>query len=187
MIFSCTSDSSSLKWRQHISPRSVVHVYWGTWSHIPGHNFNFSQYITPFSSGEYATLTWPVSVNIIHSKIYCFSAEDSSVNKSMSRKYFELQFYVAKAPHILCVFCICSTADFRNAFLKTVRQIIRESVRNMSIPATKPVTASTGTRDLRLFRELKLIKIVCFATDTDTMWFMRKEGLPCMSAIIYVL
>jgi len=37
-----------------------------------------------------------------------------------------------------------STADFRNAFLKTVRQIIRESVRNMSIPATKPVTASTG-------------------------------------------
>ena len=87
----------------------------------------------------------------------------------MSRKYFELQFYVAKAPHILCVFCICSTADFRNAFLKTVRQIIRESVRNMSIPATKPVTASTGTRDLRLFRELKLIKIVCFATDTDTM------------------
>jgi hypothetical protein len=32
----------------------------------------------------------------------------------------------------------CSTADFRNAFLKTIRQIIRESVRNMSIPATKP-------------------------------------------------
>ncbi|XP_046808141.1 protein still life, isoform SIF type 1 isoform X4 [Lucilia cuprina] len=27
-----------------------------------------------------------------------------------------------------------STADFRNAFLKTIRQIIRESVRNMSIP-----------------------------------------------------
>nr|XP_015835964.1 PREDICTED: protein still life, isoform SIF type 1 isoform X6 [Tribolium castaneum] len=33
-----------------------------------------------------------------------------------------------------------STADFRNAFLKTIRQIIRESVRNMSIPATKPGT-----------------------------------------------
>lgn len=27
-----------------------------------------------------------------------------------------------------------STCDFRNAFLKTIRQIIRESVRNMSIP-----------------------------------------------------
>lgn len=27
-----------------------------------------------------------------------------------------------------------STSDFRNAFLKTIRQIIRESVRNMSIP-----------------------------------------------------
>jgi len=35
----------------------------------------------------------------------------------------------------------------------------------MSIPTTKPVTAGTGTRDLRLFKELKLIQIVCFATD----------------------
>jgi len=35
--------------------------------------------------------------------------------------------------------CSHSTADFRNAFLKTIRQIIRESVRNMSIPATKPL------------------------------------------------
>ncbi|XP_033215051.1 protein still life, isoforms C/SIF type 2 isoform X5 [Belonocnema kinseyi] len=31
-----------------------------------------------------------------------------------------------------------STTEFRNAFLKTIRQIIRESVRNMSIPSTKP-------------------------------------------------
>ncbi|XP_047514545.1 protein still life, isoform SIF type 1 isoform X4 [Pieris napi] len=31
-----------------------------------------------------------------------------------------------------------STADFRNAFLKTIRQIIRESVRNMSLPTTRP-------------------------------------------------
>ncbi|KAJ0179886.1 hypothetical protein K1T71_004477 [Dendrolimus kikuchii] len=34
-----------------------------------------------------------------------------------------------------------STADFRNAFLKTIRQIIRESVRNMSLPTTRPVPA----------------------------------------------
>ncbi|KAE8751517.1 hypothetical protein FOCC_FOCC001764 [Frankliniella occidentalis] len=34
-----------------------------------------------------------------------------------------------------------STADFRNAFLKTIRQIIRESVRNMSLPPTKPGSA----------------------------------------------
>ena len=27
-----------------------------------------------------------------------------------------------------------STAEFRSAFLKTIRQIIRESVRNMSLP-----------------------------------------------------
>lgn len=31
----------------------------------------------------------------------------------------------------------CSTNDFRNAFIKTIRQTIRESVRNMSIPANK--------------------------------------------------
>ncbi|XP_053973225.1 protein still life, isoforms C/SIF type 2 isoform X10 [Hylaeus volcanicus] len=30
-----------------------------------------------------------------------------------------------------------STTEFRNAFLRTIRQIIRESVRNMSIPTTK--------------------------------------------------
>ena len=41
-----------------------------------------------------------------------------------------------------------STAEFRNAFLKTIRQIIRESVRNMSIPPAKPPMApssSTGS------------------------------------------
>ncbi|CAG5040154.1 unnamed protein product [Parnassius apollo] len=31
-----------------------------------------------------------------------------------------------------------STADFRNAFLKTIRQIIRESVRNMALPSSRP-------------------------------------------------
>ncbi|XP_032455857.1 protein still life, isoforms C/SIF type 2 isoform X11 [Nasonia vitripennis] len=30
-----------------------------------------------------------------------------------------------------------STSEFRNSFLKTIRQIIRESVRNMSIPSTR--------------------------------------------------
>jgi len=35
-----------------------------------------------------------------------------------------------------------STAEFRNAFLKTIRQIIRESVRNMSIPTAKPSSNS---------------------------------------------
>jgi hypothetical protein len=39
----------------------------------------------------------------------------------------------------------CSTAEFRNAFLKTIRQIIRESVRNMSIPPAKPPVPSAST------------------------------------------
>ncbi|KAI9558969.1 hypothetical protein GHT06_015758 [Daphnia sinensis] len=38
-----------------------------------------------------------------------------------------------------------STAEFRNAFLKTIRQIIRESVRNMSIPSAKPPVPSAST------------------------------------------
>ncbi|XP_045027574.1 protein still life, isoforms C/SIF type 2 isoform X7 [Daphnia magna] len=38
-----------------------------------------------------------------------------------------------------------STAEFRNAFLKTIRQIIRESVRNMSIPPAKPPVPSAST------------------------------------------
>lgn len=41
-------------------------------------------------------------------------------------------------PKLVVSFSIFSTAEFRNAFLKTIRQIIRESVRNMSIPSTKP-------------------------------------------------
>lgn len=32
---------------------------------------------------------------------------------------------------------VCSTNEFRNAFLRTIRQIIRESVRNMAVPFTK--------------------------------------------------
>uniref|UniRef100_A0A182IRI1 T-lymphoma invasion and metastasis-inducing protein 1 n=1 Tax=Anopheles atroparvus TaxID=41427 RepID=A0A182IRI1_ANOAO len=38
-----------------------------------------------------------------------------------------------------------STAEFRNAFLKTIRQIIRESVRNMSIPSLKSMGGSTNS------------------------------------------
>ncbi|XP_064098883.1 protein still life, isoform SIF type 1-like isoform X4 [Macrobrachium nipponense] len=37
-----------------------------------------------------------------------------------------------------------STSEFRNAFLKTIRQIIRESVRNMNIPANKPSSSSSS-------------------------------------------
>ncbi|XP_058835328.1 protein still life, isoforms C/SIF type 2 isoform X2 [Topomyia yanbarensis] len=38
-----------------------------------------------------------------------------------------------------------STGDFRNAFLKTIRQIIRESVRNMSIPSLKSMGGSMSS------------------------------------------
>ncbi|KAF2351350.1 Dbl (DH) domain [Trinorchestia longiramus] len=37
-----------------------------------------------------------------------------------------------------------STSEFRNAFLKTIRQIIRESVRNMSIPNKGPASGKDG-------------------------------------------
>jgi hypothetical protein len=70
------------------------------------------------------------------------------MNKLIVRKYF-IKLRVAITSDILYFFHVCSTADFRNAFLKTVRQIIRESVRNMSIPATKPGTTNTGTRAIK--------------------------------------
>ena len=38
-----------------------------------------------------------------------------------------------------------STSEFRNAFLRTIRQIIRESVRNMAVPTTKPLMFQTKT------------------------------------------
>ncbi|XP_037081039.1 protein still life, isoform SIF type 1-like isoform X2 [Pollicipes pollicipes] len=52
-----------------------------------------------------------------------------------------------------------STSDFRNAFLKTIRQIIRESVRNMSIPVTKAAsTSSYKTGTLQPSRTLSMRK-----------------------------
>lgn len=51
-----------------------------------------------------------------------------------------------------------STADFRNAFLKTIRQIIRESVRNMSIPANKLGTGSSIL--LHSHKGMILIKVI---------------------------
>ena len=51
-----------------------------------------------------------------------------------------------------------STSDFRNAFLKTIRQIIRESVRNMSIPVTKASSTSYKTGTLQPSRTLSMRK-----------------------------
>ena len=34
--------------------------------------------------------------------------------------------------------CFFSTPEFRNAFLKTIRQIIRDSVRRMNLPPVNP-------------------------------------------------
>lgn len=61
-----------------------------------------------------------------------------------------------------------STNDFRNAFIKTIRQTIRESVRNMSIPANKaaqPSKLPTGVASIgrasiavvtgKVFKELR--------------------------------
>jgi len=48
-----------------------------------------------------------------------------------------------------------STSEFRNAFLKTIRQIIRESVRNMSIPPAKPAITSSSTPPTPKMESLK--------------------------------
>lgn len=62
---------------------------------------------------------------------YCFNL----INKNA---FLNIYIYIVLQLNIYSV----STAEFRNAFLKTIRQIIRESVRNMSIPTAKPSTNS---------------------------------------------
>ncbi|KAG8188453.1 hypothetical protein JTE90_008018 [Oedothorax gibbosus] len=42
-----------------------------------------------------------------------------------------------------------STNEFRNAFLRTIRQIIRESVRNMTVPVNKPSSSSGKDKSSR--------------------------------------
>ncbi|XP_015789584.1 protein still life, isoform SIF type 1-like isoform X2 [Tetranychus urticae] len=39
-----------------------------------------------------------------------------------------------------------STSEFRNAFLRTIRQIIRESVKKMVVPVTRPISNSKSSR-----------------------------------------
>ena len=46
-----------------------------------------------------------------------------------------------------------STSDFRNAFLKTIRQIIRESVRNMIVPPAGAADASPPPPDQQQQRQ----------------------------------
>ena len=60
--------------------------------------------------------------------------------------------------HGLAFYYLPSTSDFRNAFLKTIRQIIRESVRNMSIPVTKANNAGYKTATLQPSRTLSMRK-----------------------------
>ena len=57
----------------------------------------------------------------------------------------------------------------------------------MSIPTTKPVTAGTGTRDLRLFKELKLIQIVCFATDWHNVIHEKRRTTLYVCNYLYAL
>ena len=49
---------------------------------------------------------------------------------------------------------ISSTSDFRNAFLKTIRQIIRESVRNMNLPASEALSNSSIGNRMKQYPEV---------------------------------
>ena len=64
----------------------------------------------------------------------------------ISRKLESLAF--------IMIFLFCSTPEFRNAFLKTIRQIIRDSVRRMNLPVTNSQSyngngANSGTAPKR--------------------------------------
>ena len=61
------------------------------------------------------------------------------------QKYYNPVKLKASTSYTILIF---STPDFRNAFLKTIRQIIRESVRNMNLPGPEGIAScsSVGTR-----------------------------------------
>lgn len=44
--------------------------------------------------------------------------------------------------HLLIRFIISSTNEYRNAFLRTIRQIIRDDVRRMSILGERPIISA---------------------------------------------
>ena len=51
-------------------------------------------------------------------------------------------------------FIFSSTSDFRNAFLKTIRQIIRESVRNMNLPASETMSNCNVDNRIKQYPEV---------------------------------
>lgn len=66
-----------------------------------------------------------------------------------------------------------STSDFRNAFLKTIRQIIRESVRNMSIPMKGLMGSNSSMSSQTLERPKQQVRVfVCFIGDFFSLNFV---------------
>lgn len=83
------------------------------------------------STNEVEIIRYQVLIPVTEVQVKTSSAKDMESHylwelvhmKSQIQRRVEKQYVLSN-----------STGDFRNAFLKTIRQIIRESVRNMSIP-----------------------------------------------------
>ncbi|KAF5297733.1 hypothetical protein FQR65_LT09906 [Abscondita terminalis] len=87
------------------------------------------------SASEVEIIRYQVLIPVTEVQVRASSAKD--MDSHFLWELIHLRSQLQRRPEKVYVLSN-STADFRNAFLKTIRQIIRESVRNMSIPATKP-------------------------------------------------
>ncbi|XP_050433195.1 protein still life, isoform SIF type 1 isoform X3 [Adelges cooleyi] len=90
---------------------------------------------------EMEVIRYQVLVPVTEVQVRASSAKDMETH--FLWELIHLRSQAARRPEKIYVLSN-STTEFRNAFLKTIRQIIRESVRNMSIPTAKPTTNSAS-------------------------------------------
>ncbi|XP_046393113.1 protein still life, isoform SIF type 1 [Ischnura elegans] len=96
------------------------------------------------SSSEVEIIRYQVLIPVTEVQVRASSAKDVVDSSHYLWELIHLRSQLQRRSEKVYVLSN-STPDFRNAFLKTIRQIIRESVRNMSIPATKPASSMGGS------------------------------------------
>ncbi|XP_011865977.1 PREDICTED: protein still life, isoform SIF type 1 isoform X1 [Vollenhovia emeryi] len=89
---------------------------------------------TKANSSEVEIIRYQVLIPVTEVQVRASSAKD--MESHFLWELIHLRSQLQRRPEKVYVLSN-STTEFRNAFLKTIRQIIRESVRNMNIPSTK--------------------------------------------------
>ncbi|XP_028174874.1 protein still life, isoform SIF type 1 isoform X3 [Ostrinia furnacalis] len=91
------------------------------------------------NSNEVEIIRYQVLIPVTEVQVRASSAKD--MDSHFLWELIHLRSQLQRRSEKVYVLSNSSTADFRNAFLKTIRQIIRESVRNMSLPTSRPAPA----------------------------------------------